>query len=103
MQGMMIGGCDSVAQRRSRALGVDSRFRRNALLANTALILLCYIWRVLVIPSPCCKLFSGQTHNHILPELVLTLCLTLPETNKCPAAKNQFREIKRNIKPMCQG
>jgi len=52
---------------------MNGRFRRNSLLANTALILLCYIGRVLVHPSPRRKLFGGQTHDHILPELRIAL------------------------------
>ena len=57
---------------------MNSRFRRNSLLANTALILLCYIRRVLVIASPRRKLFGGQTHNHIVPELRIALSLSKP-------------------------
>jgi hypothetical protein len=79
---------------------MNSRFRRNTLLANTALILLRYIWRVLVDPSPRCKLFRGQTHDHIVPEL--RIALSLPEPHKRTATKYQFSEIKRNIKALCQ-
>jgi hypothetical protein len=73
MQGVMIGDSYSVTQRGTWTQGVDSRFCRNAFLANTALILLCYIWRVLVIASPRRKLLSGQPYRYGVPELVLTL------------------------------
>ena len=55
---------------------MNSRFRRNVLLANTALILLCYIRGIFVHPSPRRKLLRGQTHDHILPELRIALALS---------------------------
>jgi hypothetical protein len=69
----MIGGRYSIAQFRSRTQSMNGGFRRNALLANTALILLRYICGVLIIPSTCCKLIRGQTHGNCIPELVLPL------------------------------
>ena len=95
----MIGGRDSVAQRGTGAQGMNSSFRRNALLANTALILLGYIRGVLVVPRTCRKLLGGQPHGHRIPELVLPLPPS--ETHKCTTTKNQFGEIQRNIKPLC--
>lgn len=72
----MIGGRDSVAQRGTGTQGMNGRFRRNSLLANTALVLLCYIWRVLVVPRTCRKLLGRQPHGHGIPELVLSLPLS---------------------------
>ena len=80
---------------------MNSGFCRNSLLANTALILLCYIRGIFVHPSPPCKLLSGQTYRHRIPELVLHLPL-LSEPHEGTTAKNQFSEIEGNIKPMCQ-
>jgi uncharacterized membrane protein len=80
---------------------MNSRFRCNSLLANTALILLCYIWRVLVILSPRRKLLSGQTHDHIIPELVLPLALPLPEADSCITTKKHLDKVERDIKVMC--
>lgn len=57
---------------------MNGGFRRNPLLANTALILLRYIWRIFVHPSPRRKLLSRQTHGHGIPELVLVLTLSKP-------------------------
>ena len=79
---------------------MNGRFRRNALLANTALILLGYIWRILVLPRTCRKLFRRQTDRHGIPELVLPL--PLPETHKCIATKKQLDKIEWNIKMLTQ-
>ena len=81
---------------------MNSRFRRNTLLANTALILLRYIWRVLVDPSSVRELLRRQAHRHCIPELVLPLPLPLPESNKRTATKYQFSKINRNVKPLSQ-
>jgi len=63
---------------------MNGRFRRNALLANTALILLCDIRRIFVDPSSRRKLLRRQTYRHSIPELVLTLS----ESHKRTATKN---------------
>jgi hypothetical protein len=104
MEGVMIGGSYPVTQRRSGTQGMNSRFRRNTLLANTALILLRYIWRVLVDPSSVRELLRRQAHRHRIPEVVLALPLTLalPKTHKRTATKYEFGEIKRNIKALSQ-
>jgi hypothetical protein len=68
-------------------------FRRNALLANTALILLRYIRRVLVHPSARRKLFRSQTHDHILPELRIALTLSLTKSNKRITTKKQLDKV----------
>ena len=78
MKGMMIRGSYSVAQRGSGTQSMNCGFGRNALLANTALILLGYIRGVFVHPCPRCKLLGGQTHCDRIPEL----SLSLPETNR---------------------
>jgi hypothetical protein len=93
MQGVMIGGCDSVTQCGSGTHGVNGRFRRNSLLANTALILLRYIRRVLVHPSARRKLFRSQTHDHILPELRIALTLSLTKSNKRITTKKQLDKV----------
>ena len=72
----MIGGRDSVAQRGTGTQGMNGGFGRNTLLANTALVLLGYIWRVLVVPRTCSKLLGGKPHGHGIPELVLYLPLS---------------------------
>jgi hypothetical protein len=81
---------------------MNGRFRRNALLANTALILLGYIWRVLVLPRTCRKLFGRQTDRNGIPELILPRPLPLPETHKCIATKQQLDKIEWNIKMLTQ-
>ena len=78
MEGVVIGGRYSVTQIGSRTQGMNGGFRRNPLLANTALILLGYIRGVLVYPRTCRKLLSRQTHGHGIPELVLVLTLSKP-------------------------
>ena len=67
---------------------MDSRFRRNALLANTALILHCYIWGVRIVLRSRRKLLRRQTYCHRIPELVLSLSLPLSESHKRTATKN---------------
>lgn len=96
----MIGGRYSVTQRRSRTQGMNGGFSRNALLANTALVLLGYIRGVFVVPSTCSKLLGRQTHGHGIPELVLVLILSEP--HKRTTAKNQFGEIERDINTLSQ-
>jgi hypothetical protein len=80
---------------------MNSGFGRNALLTNTALILIGYIRGIFVHPSPCCKLLGRQTHDNILPELVLPLS-RLSEPHERTTTKYQFGEIERDIKSMCQ-
>lgn len=99
---MMIGGSDSVTQGGSRAQSMNGRFRGNSLLANTALILLCDFGGIFVASCGSIKLLRSQTYRHRIPELTLCLCLSLPETHKRTATKNQFGKIERNIKPLSQ-
>ena len=75
-------------------------FRRNALLANAALILLCYVWRVFVDPCPRCKLLRRQAHGNCIPELVLSLPLSLPKskTYRCIRPKQELNKVDWNIK-----
>jgi len=80
---------------------MDSGFRRNTLLANTALILLCDFGRIFVASCSSIKLLRSQTYRHGIPESVLVMSLS--EAHKRTATKNQFGKIERNIKPMCQG
>ena len=94
----MIGRRYSVAQRGTGTQGMDSRFRRNSLLTNTALILLGYIRGVLVVPRTCRKLLGAQSHRHRIPELVLSL----PKSYRRITTKKQLDKIERNIKVMCQ-
>ena len=91
MEGVMIGGSYSVAQCGTGAQGMNSSFRRNALLANTALILLGYIRGVLVVPRTCRKLLGGQPHGHRVPELVLPQ--TLPQAYRRIATKKQLDKV----------
>ena len=69
-------------------------FCRNTLLANAALILLCYVWGVFVDPCPCCKLLGGQSYGDCIPELVLAL----PQTYRCIRPKQKLNEVEWNIK-----
>jgi hypothetical protein len=73
MEGVMISDSYSVTQRGTGTQGMNGRFRRNAFLANTALILLCYIWRIFVDSRSSRKLLSGQPYRYGVPELVLPL------------------------------
>lgn len=76
MQGVMISGRYSATQRESGTQRMNGGFRRNALLANTALILLCYIRRIFVDSRGSRKLIGGQSYRYGIPELVLPLPLT---------------------------
>jgi hypothetical protein len=64
---------------------MNGRFRRNAFLANTALILLCNIRRIFVDSRGSRKLLGGQPHCDCIPELVLPL--PLPKTHRSVSAK----------------
>lgn len=44
-------------------------FCRNTLLANAALILLCYVWGVFIDPCPRGKLLRRQSYGDCIPEL----------------------------------
>jgi hypothetical protein len=79
---------------------MNGRFRRNTLLANAALVLLCYVRGVMVNLRCSCELLGGETHCHCIPELVLAL--PLPKSHKRTPTKNQFSEIERNIKALTQ-
>ena len=79
---------------------MNSRFRRNSLLANTTLILLRNIWGIFVRSSPRCKLYGVQTHHHTLPELRISLTLTLPKSHRRITTKKQLDKVERNIKVM---
>jgi hypothetical protein len=79
---------------------MNGRFRRNTLLANTALILLSYIWGVFVHPRTGRKLLGRQTDRHRIPKLVLPL--SLPKTHKRIATKQQLDKIEWNIKMLTQ-
>lgn len=96
----MIGGCNSIAQCGSGTQGVYGSFRRNTFLANTALILLCDIWGVVVDSCGGRKLLGGQTDRYSVPELVLSL--SLAKSHKRTPAKDQFGKVEGNIKPLCQ-
>jgi hypothetical protein len=73
MKGVMIGGSDSIAQRRSGAQGLNGCFLRNSLLANTTLILLRDVRGIIVLLRRGRKLLRGETHRYVLPELGKTL------------------------------
>lgn len=74
---------------------MNGRFRRNTILANTALVLLGNIGGVFVNPSPRRKLFGSQTDDNCIPKLVLSLSLS--ESHKCITAKKKLDEVFRNI------
>ena len=99
MKGVMICGSDSVTQCGSGAQSMNSRFRRNYILANTALILLCDFGGIFVDSCGLRKLLRRQAHCHRIPERILILILPLPlsETHKRTSAKNQLGKIERNI------
>ena len=99
---MMIGGSDSITQPGSGTQGMDSSFRRNTLLANTTLILLCDFGGIFVASCGSIKLLRSQTYRHRIPELTLCLSLPLSETHKRTAPKNKFGEIERNVKSLSQ-
>jgi hypothetical protein len=73
---------------------LNSCFRGNALLANTALILLCYIRGVFVLPRTRRKLLGRKTHRDRVPELILPLT----ETYSRITTKQQLHKIEWNIK-----
>jgi hypothetical protein len=73
MQGVMIGDSYPVTYRRSGAQGMNSLFCRNSLLADTALILLCNIRRVFVVPRSRRQLLGCQTYLHWIPKIALPL------------------------------
>jgi hypothetical protein len=70
---------------------MNGRFRRNSLLANTALILLRYIRGIIVVPSPRCKLFGSEAHDHIVPEL--RIALTLSKSHRRILPKQQPNKV----------
>jgi len=70
---------------------MNSCFRRNALLTDTALILLCNIRRVFVVSRSRRKLFSCQTYLHRIPERTLTLPLS--QTHKCIGPEQQLNKV----------
>jgi len=66
---------------------MNSSFRRNAFQTDTALILLGYIWRILVLPRTGRELLGGQPYRHRIPEGPLLL---LAQTYKGITTKQQL-------------
>jgi hypothetical protein len=73
---------------------MNSCFRSNSLLANTALILLCNFGWIFVDSCGFRKLLRRQAHCHRIPELILS---RIPKSHERPATKYQFSEIERHI------
>ena len=65
---------------------MNGRFRRNTFLANTALVLICYVRGVVVNLRCSCELLGRQTYRHSIPELVL--CRSLSKSHKRTTTKN---------------